>query len=38
MAHSASLEPDEEPYCENCDNYVNNCMCDVGYREERDFY
>jgi len=37
MVHSASIEPDEEPYCENCDNFEDNCTCDVGYREERDF-
>ena len=38
MVHSASIEPDEEPYCENCDNFEHSCTCAVGYREERDFY
>ena len=38
MVHSASIEPDEEPYCHNCDEFEHSCTCDVGYREERDFY
>ena len=38
MAHSASLEPDELPYCERCCMFEDECTCDVGYQEERDVY
>jgi hypothetical protein len=29
------LEPEEPTYCEVCDNYGDDCECDVGYQEER---
>ena len=38
MVHSASIEPDEEPYCDLCWIIKDKCTCDVGYREEKDFY
>lgn len=36
MVHSASLEPDEEPYCEKCSNVERYCVCTVGYLEEKE--
>jgi len=40
MAHSASTEPDEHPYCEVCDTFIEDgeCGCQQDYQEEKDFY
>lgn len=29
-------EPPEPAYCELCDEYDDDCTCEVGYQEERD--
>lgn len=29
-------EPRDPIYCEMCDNYDDDCTCDVGYQEERE--
>jgi hypothetical protein len=31
-------EPPEEPYCEDCDNYGDDCECREYYIEEKDEY
>jgi hypothetical protein len=35
---SSHLEPKEYPYCDNCDEFEDECRCDVGYQEEKSFY
>jgi len=37
-AASNAAEPPEEPYCEDCDNFVDECECDEYYVEEKDEY
>lgn len=31
-------EPEEYPYCYGCDEFQDECRCDVGYKEEKSFY
>jgi hypothetical protein len=33
---SSHLEPPDPVYCELCDEYDDDCTCEVGYQEERD--